>query len=228
MKNIAVILAAGSGSRAGEGLPKQFRTLPDGRTVMETCLAPFEQCDAVDSILLVVHPDFIALAQQLMLACGWQKVRSIVTGGATRVESSWLALQALRDEPEPANVLIHDCARPFVSPRIIIDVCRALEENEAVSVAIPCTDTIYETNGTKPFFLHNIPPRNTLFRAQTPQAFRLHRLREAYTKTMSQASGTSLFTDDAGVFRTAFPEIRICLVDGEEANRKITFQEDLL
>lgn len=220
MRNIAVILAAGSGTRAGGGLPKQFRRLADGRTVLETCVAAFEACGAIAEILIVTSPDYIVPVQQQILSSGWQKVSGIVSGGAERWESSWNAIRSLATDDE-TNILLHDCARPFVSVRILDDVCRALEQSEAVTVAVPVTDTLYRVAENR---MVDVPPRTDYLRAQTPQAFRLRVIREAYTRFVADTDHTT--TDDIGVLRRYRPDVIIQIVEGEEANRKLTFAAD--
>jgi 2-C-methyl-D-erythritol 4-phosphate cytidylyltransferase len=214
MKNIAVILAGGTGTRAGEGEPKQFRLLPDGRTVLETCVTAF--AGLVDSICVVTHPDFAERTRNILNG----RNIVVINGGKERWESSWNAIQALGDEE--ANVLIHDCARPFVSSRIIADVCRALETHEAVTVAIPATDTLYMVNDC---CVADIPPREKFMRAQTPQAFRLPLIRRAYELAMCDPNGVAA-TDDCGIVKRYLPEREIFIVEGEEANKKLTYKED--
>lgn len=217
MKNIAIILAAGSGTRVGGDVPKQYRTLKDGRTVLETCVDAFRKAPMIDDVVIIT-PEL---------------------GGKTRSESSWKAICKVYDEQctmhgekeEEINVLIHDAARPFVSQRIIADVCKALEEHEAVTVAVPATDTIYEcTLQNTERAIKNIPDRSTMYRAQTPQAFRLDIIRKAYELQNAECktqNTTYTATDDCGIMHHYMPEIPIYIVEGEEANRKITFKEDL-
>lgn len=230
MKNIAVILAAGSGTRVGGSVPKQFLPLADGKTVLETCVDAFEQNGRIDEIIIVTLPDYIAKVQESMLLCGWQKVADIILGGKERWESSWNTIQHLHNDEVRmsigCNLLFHDCARPFVSQRIITDVCRALEQHEAVSVAVPATDTIYECSvRDAQCTIHDIPDRTTMYRAQTPQAFRFDLIREAFEKALAQPP--MLATDDCGIVFRYMPEVPVHIVAGEETNRKITFPEDL-
>lgn len=232
MKNIAVILAGGVGQRAGAGEPKQFRQLPDGRTVLETCVDTFEQCPWIERIMIVSHADYVSMVQESMLRQGWQKVTDIVLGGKERWESSWNAIQHLvSDEYRMSigcNVLFHDCARPFVSRQILANVCQALEQHEAVSVAVPATDTIYHVEQGQSISnrvrIVDIPERATMWRAQTPQAFRLNLVRQAYEKALAQPE--VIATDDCGIVHAYLPEVPIYIVQGEEANRKLTFKED--
>lgn len=221
MRQIAVILAGGTGSRAGGGEPKQFRLLRDGKTVLETCVAAF--AGHVDAICVVTHPDYAERTRRLLN----DNSILVVNGGRERWESSWNAIRALGDCE--ADVLIHDCARPFVSARIIDEVCRALETHEAVTVAVPVTDTLYQVlpgnaNGQLPI-VNSVPERAAYMRAQTPQAFRLSLIRRAYEKALEDPEGI-FATDDCGIVRRYMPGQEIVVVQGEEANRKLTYKED--
>lgn len=230
MTNLAVILAGGIGQRAGEGLPKQLRTLADGRTVLQTCIEAFRSCSCIDDILVVMHPDWIEQAKAILHACQMDDIR-VIAGGNERWESSWNAIQAAGDRWQVAgdggqiNILLHDCARPFVSERIITDVCKALESHEAVTVAVPATDTIYEcTIDNAQCTIKDIPDRSTMFRAQTPQAFRLEIIHKAYQLAI-QAPNLQA-TDDCGIVHRYMANQPIYIVEGDESNKKLTFQED--
>jgi 2-C-methyl-D-erythritol 4-phosphate cytidylyltransferase len=248
--NIAVILAGGIGARVGGNTPKQLLPLEDGHSVLEHAVNAFEQSPHVHEVCIVMHPDYIIHAEQMLLANAWQKVRHIIPGGKERWESSVNAIRQIRGERLEAignedncqlptsnsanivNLLLHDAARPFVSQEIIANVCQALEEHEAVVVAIPSTDTVYEmVDGN----VARIPNRSTIMRAQTPQAFRLPLIAEAYTKALGVndlsaaacAEAHLPATDDCGVVFSHMPHVPIHIVLGEEQNRKITFKEDI-
>lgn len=250
MYNIAVILAGGIGARVGGNTPKQLLPLQDGKSVLEHAVDAFEQSPHIHEICIVMHPDYIMHAEQMLLANAWQKVRHIIPGGKERWESSVNAIRQVRGErleargeenncqlpiancPNTINLLLHDAARPFVSQDIIARVCEALEEHEAVTVAIPSTDTVYEMVDGK---VARIPQRSTIMRAQTPQAFRLELIAEAYTKALgvdglsAEACATCHLpaTDDCGVVFNHLPEVSVHIVLGEEQNKKITFKEDI-
>ena len=234
MTNIAVILAGGIGARVGGNTPKQLLPLADGRSVLEHAVSAFEQSPHIHEVCIVMHPDYIAYAEQMLLANAWQKVRNIIPGGKERWESSVNAIRRLGDKAkgEEVNLLLHDAARPFVSQDIIARVCEALEQHEAVTVAIPSTDTVYEMLDGK---VARIPQRSTIMRAQTPQAFRLELIAEAYTKALGadicdeQACAACHLpaTDDCGIVHEHMPHIPIHIVLGEEQNKKITFKEDI-
>ena len=153
MKNIAVILAGGMGARVGGDVPKQLLPLADGRSVLEHATEAFEQADCIDEVCIVMHPDYSAFAEQAVLRNGWQKVKHIIAGGKERWESSVNAIRLYEsalsaEEFANANILLHDAARPFVSQAIIANVCQALETHEAVTVAVPATDTMHVVTPT--------------------------------------------------------------------------------
>ena len=236
MINIAVILAGGIGARVGGNTPKQLLPLQDGKSVLEHAVDAFEQSPCIDEVCIVMHPDYIVHAEQMLLANAWQKVRHIFPGGKERWESSVNAIRAFTPytlHPTPiTNLLLHDAARPFVSQEIIARVCEALKEHEAVTVAIPSTDTVYEMVDGK---VARIPQRSTIMRAQTPQAFRLELIAEAYAKALGVESLSAEAcaeahlpaTDDCGIVHEHMPQVPIYIVEGEEQNKKITFKEDI-
>ncbi len=247
MTNIAVILAGGIGTRIGGGIPKQLLPLSDGRSMLEHSVDAFESAPHIHRIGIVMHKDYIEQAQEMVRRNTWQKVIWIIPGGNERYESSLNAIRHIQrnvtDKIDSANIniLLHDAARPFVNQQIIQDVCAALEQHEAVTVAIPATDTMYRVSpqgkdATSERTVKDIPPRSTLFCAQTPQAFRLTTIAEAYrlalqdTKAQASAlSGNPHFpaTDDCSILHQYLPHIPIHIVLGSPTNRKITYKEDL-
>ena len=228
MTNVAVILAGGMGTRVGGNTPKQLIPLSDGRSVLEHSVDAFEAASCIDEIVIVMHPEWMKEAEELCRRNTWQKVRQIIAGGSERWESSWHAIQAFSGQLSDISLWLHDAARPFVSQRILSDVAEALETHAAVTVAVPVTDTLYkvrrdDARGTKE--VETIPSRADFMRAQTPQAFHLDVLKEAFERALAQ--GQVAVTDDVGIVQAYMPEQSIFIVSGEEANRKITYAEDL-
>ena len=248
MKNIAVILAGGRGSRMGTDLPKQFIRLQDGRTVLETCVDVFHQNEHIDEIAIVMLREYFTEAQALLPADRFPKIRYWIPGGAERWESSLNAIKTIADAingsmakssinckssivqssiKNGVNVLIHDCARPFVSQNLLNRVCEALEQHEAVTVAVPVTDTLYEVRTVaNDELVQTIPPRSLFRRAQTPQAFRLSVMQKAFDIAMHDEDRN--FTDDVGVVLRYLPDTPIHIIPGEESNKKLTFKEDIV
>ena len=223
MKHIAIILAGGIGSRVGGQTPKQLLPLQDGRSILEHSIDAFEQAPCIDEIAVVMHPDFMEEARQLCERNNWQKVQKIIPGGNERWESSWHAILAYMEE-SGASLWLHDAARPFVSQRILADVAEALKEHEAVTVAVPVTDTLYKVESGKRK-VESVPSRSEYMRAQTPQAFHLDVLADAYMRALE--ADYNMATDDAGIVRKFAPKHPIYIVAGEEVNKKITYKEDL-
>ena len=226
--NVAVILAGGTGTRVGASMPKQFLDI-DGRSVIERSIDAFDQAAGVDEVAIVVHPDWKSHMEGLVNRNSWHKVKRILEGGAERYMSSLNAIAAYLDYPDDTNLILHDAARPFVSQEVIARTVEALRYHEAVGVGIPSTDTVWEVRQDfDPLlskFIVRIPERSTMWRAQTPQAFRLPVIRDAYQRALQDPQFRA--TDDCGVVRRYMPDIKIHIVEGSEQNRKITFKEDL-
>ncbi len=218
MKNIAVILASGSGKRAGFDLPKQFQKIGD-KIICELSIEAFEKNLLIDEIIFVVHPDYKENIEKIVAKNGYKKIVKIIVGGKERIDSSRLGVFAV-DEQE-ANILLHDCVRPFVTQKIINDCIAALDKYEAVDTACAVTDTIFVSeNG----FIKEIPPRKMLRKSQTPQCFKLSLIKKAHI--LAQKEKDIEFTDDCGLV-LQFGLAPIFIVEGDEKNIKITYKEDL-
>lgn len=236
MRNIAVVLAGGTGSRVGGPVPKQFLPLA-GRAVIEYSIELFNNHPAIDEVAVVVHPDWRGRMEKIAADGRWKKLKKIIYGGSERYISSLNAIMAYIDDPDDTNLLLHDAARPWVSKAIVDRVIASLQRHEAVGVAVPSTDTMWEVHpdlsgewGVEsgeteiPRFVAQIPERRRMWRAQTPQAFRLPLIRDAYQRALQDPQFRA--TDDCGVVRKYMPGTKIAVVEGSEENRKITFAED--
>ncbi len=219
--NIAVVLAGGSGQRFGADLPKQFLPIA-GKTVIEHSVSAFEQCISIDEIAIVMHADYLPMMQDIINKNGWKKVRKLLPGGAERHYSTLSAISTYENTSD-TNLIFHDAARPAVSQRIINDTVTALQTHPAVAVAVPTTDTIFEVTEDGGF-ITGIPIRRQLRCAQTPQAFHINVIREAYRKALLDPHFTS--TDDCGVLHKYCPEIPIFIVPGDPSNLKLTYPGD--
>ncbi len=218
MKNYGIILGSGTGNRFGGNLPKQFAKIA-GKTIFEHAINAFEQSDVIDGIIVVVTPKYIDKAYEIIGENKYKKVLKVLCGGETRTESSSIGVSAVDDNE--ANVLIHDCARPCVSQRIISDCVKALEKNDAVGVAIPSSDTIIQV---KDNFIESIPQRSSLRRIQTPQCFRLSLIKKAHE--LAKKDKEASFTDDCGLI-VKYGLGKVYIVEGDMNNIKITYPEDL-
>ena len=216
LKNYGIILASGTGSRYNSDIPKQFVKIA-GKTVLEHTLDVFENSLYIDEIILVITPDYRHVAEGILLKNNYKKISKLLNGGETRKESSSIAIHSIEDEE--ANVLIHDCARPFVSQRIIKDCVEALKTYQAVDVAIPSADTIIRVRGG---VIDCIPNRADLMRGQTPQCFKLSLIKKAHELSRNDNN----FTDDCGLINK-YNLSEIFVVSGEGENIKITYPEDI-
>lgn len=215
-RTVAVILAGGSGSRVGLSVPKQLLKVA-GKPVMEHTLAIFQDAQVIDEIYIMMHPEYLEAAERI--GRKFSKVTKIIPGGDTRNDTTKAALRALEVNHGPrTRVLTHDAVRPLLDIRIIDDLVAALDTYEAVDVAIPSADTIIEVNDRNEIV--TIPPRGKLRRGQTPQAFRLGTLAEAYRKAWEDPDFAA--PDDCSVILNYAPGVPIKVVEGADHNMKIT------
>ncbi len=208
----ALIVAAGRGSRFGGPLPKQYCLLA-GRPVLRHTALAFLNHPAIASVRIAIHPDDRALYDQ---AVGDLGLPEPVAGGALRQDSVRNLIEAL-DAPDGDYVLIHDGARPLVSPAIIDATIAALADADGAIAALPVRDTVKRAVGTG---ITETVDRTYLWRAQTPQGFHYGVIAEAHRF----AKGLDL-SDDAAVAEAAGYAVE--LVMGDEGNFKITTAEDL-
>ncbi len=225
MRLVAVVLGGGVGQRLGAGIPKQLLTL-GGKTLVERCVAAFDQAPGIDEILVVMARGYTGQVKAMLTDAGYRKVTAVIEGGATRSDSTRVALAAIAasaaSAPGDCGVLLHDAARPLVDQRIIADCVAALRVHDAAGVAVPASDTMVITdNGV----MHSVPPRETLFRCQTPQCFRLSVITRAHE--LAAADPGFAATDDCGVVLRYLPEVDVHIVPGSERNIKITYAPDL-
>jgi 2-C-methyl-D-erythritol 4-phosphate cytidylyltransferase len=220
MRMVAVVLGGGIGERVGAALPKQLLRL-GGKTLVEHCVAAFEQAPGVDEILVVMAAGYVEQVRDMLAAGGFSKVTGVIAGGVARSDSTRAALSAIAG-PGECGVLLHDAARPLVDQRIIADCVAALGEHDAAGVAVPASDTMVITaNGV----MHAMPARETLWRCQTPQCFRLPVIARAHE--LAAADPDFVPTDDCGVVLRYLPGVDVHIVPGSERNLKITYPQDL-
>ena len=217
MKNYAVILASGNGTRFVSNKPKQF-TVIMGKTILEHTIEIFENSSLIDEIIIVIIPEYRHELESILQRQSYKKVSKILEGGKTRQQSSHIGVFSIQEQE--ANVLIHDCARPFLSQRIIMDCIHALQKYKAVTVAIPTTDTIIQLNDQK--IVQSVPERTYIRQEQTPQCFKLSIIKKAH----NLADTNDNFTDDCGLV-LKYGLCDVYVVEGESTNIKITYPKDL-
>jgi 2-C-methyl-D-erythritol 4-phosphate cytidylyltransferase/2-C-methyl-D-erythritol 2,4-cyclodiphosphate synthase len=202
----AIIVAAGRGTRAGGGVPKQWRPLA-GKRVVDHTLAAFQRA-GVSRIVLVLNADDHDQHEEFARA-GYV----LATGGTTRSASVRAGLEALSDDP-PSHVLIHDVARPCVPVEVIHGVIDALNIRQGAAPALPVTDALWR--GEKDL-VAGTAARDGLFRAQTPQGFAFDAITAANARGQDAA-------DDVEIARNA--GIDVAITPGSEDNLKITTVAD--
>ncbi len=222
MKNIALIPAAGSGSRMGTKLKKQYLNLA-GQPMLTRTVLLFQKCSFIDEIILVTPPEDIDFCyEEIVIKERISKLNRIIAGGKTRAESVYNGLKDI-DVQKGDIVLIHDGARPFASQELIkrlLDFLRETTDRVGVVPVIPVKDTIKIIEDD---LIANTPPRAKLFSAQTPQCFYLDKLLEAFSTVGSKMDA---FTDESSLMESI--GFKVGAVKGEEQNIKITTPQDLI
>jgi 2-C-methyl-D-erythritol 4-phosphate cytidylyltransferase len=214
--NVAIIVAAGRGSRAGAGRAKQFREISGIPIIIHT-LSRFERSETIAEAVVVLPEgqgeEFSALAGKYGIA----KPVRVVAGGETRAESVWSGLQTLSGAGVDI-VAVHDGVRPFVTPEEIDRTVREAERSGAAILAVPATDTIKEAEGGR--VLRTLE-RARLWHAQTPQCFRYDLLLRGYERALAfgpDATDDSLLVEQLGA--------HVSIVEGGAHNIKITTPRD--
>lgn len=221
MKNIAIILAGGTGQRLGDTIPKQFLKVA-GKKVIEHTLDVFQNHPQIDEIAVVSNPNFVNEIENIAIKNNYTKLKKILQGGKERYHSSLSAINAYDGDKE-INLIFHDAVRPLVNDRIISDCIAALDKYKAVDVAIKTTDTIIKVNEDE--YITGIPARDYLRNGQTPQAFKLSTIKQAYKLALCDPGFKT--TDDCGVVYKYMPNELVYVVKGEQFNMKLTYKEDL-
>lgn len=214
--NIAIIAAAGSGKRFGSDTPKQFLEI-GGKPVIVHTLEKFENCAAIDEIILVLSTDEIEIFSRTLEKFNLTKLKKTVSGGKTRAESVWNGLKAV-NEKNAEIIAVHDGARPLVTGEEITNTIEKATQKGAACLVAPVTDTIKRVENGR---IVETIDRNILKRALTPQAFRFEIIKRAF----ENADLSETTTDECFLIENAGYEIHF--VEGSARNIKITHQEDL-
>ncbi len=215
MSVAAVIVAGGSGLRAGGEIPKQYQLI-GGKPVIRWTLEAFLSHPLVTHVQAVIgtgHEQLFAEATQGLT------LPPPVSGGASRQESCRLGVEALASI-KPDRVLIHDAARPFISPHVISNVIAELDRADAVIPGLPVADTMkFAPDGV----IERTVDRGSMWFVQTPQGFIFDKILAAHRRAVRE--GQTNFTDDAAVAEFAGMPVRITA--GDQANRKLTTAHDV-
>lgn len=214
-----LIPAAGTGRRMGAETSKQYLELAD-RPVLSRTVTAFEQHPQIDNITIIVSKSERAYCEEKIVAAGFfRKVSAVVDGGAERQDSVYRGLQACDAEDDDV-ILIHDGARPLVSPDIIDRVIASAQQHGACLTAVPVKDTVKIVQDN---CVLETPERETLWLAQTPQAFRYGLIRSAHDRAAEQGVRA---TDDAQL--AEWSGLNVQVVQGDYRNLKITTPDDLM
>ncbi len=217
-KIAAIIAAAGSGTRIGGPVKKQFISI-HGKPLLQYTLEVFQRCTVINEIVVVGPTEgFEELKDTIQSQWNISKLRSVVVGGNERYVSVLNGLNAVSSDAE--WVAIHDGVRPFVSVEKIIQVVEAAKLNGAAILAVKPKDTI---KVNRDGFVKETLDRDSLALVQTPQVFSIELLKRAYDKAIAE---NSFGTDDAYLVERIGNKVAV--VEGEYSNIKITSPEDLL
>jgi len=220
---VAVVLGAGQGTRMGAGRNKVLLTLR-GKPILVLALAAFEQTPQVTETLLVAHPDEVAMCQGMVAEFGLAKVAAVIPGGATRHQSEERALAWLQPRIEAGEIallLVHDGARPLITPDEIATLITVTPATGGALLAAAPDETLLQLDDEAGVV--RAWPSDELALAQTPQAFDARRLLAAYDAARADGFEGS---DTAASFERAGGQVRVVI--GPPTNLKITTPEDLL
>ena len=219
-RRYVIVMAAGSGTRMGADLPKQFLKL-DGKAILQRTIEVFlEACPGI-TVVTVLPQDYIEYWRSYCLRHNFICPQITVSGGITRFHS---VRNALNKIPDGAVVAVHDGVRPLVTAGLVRDMFETAAEVPALIPVLPCVDTmkVLRKEGDELKTMEGAAAdRSVLYAVQTPQIFHSEVLKSAYSLPYDTS-----FTDDASVVQKY--DVSLSYTMGERLNIKITTQEDLL
>ena len=219
MKVVALIVAAGKGSRMGAKKGKPYIMLA-GKPILAHTLSEFERCSLIDETVLIVAKNDVEHSRvSIVETFKCTKVSRIIVGGLKRQDSVWAGLKALRNDSE--LVMVHDGARPFVSQEILEKSIHETVTCGATIAAVPVKDTVKMVSEQKEVL--GTLDRDKMWMVQTPQTFRLDILKMAFEKAFKDGF---YGTDDASLVERM--GVKVNVIPGSYANIKITTPEDLV
>jgi 2-C-methyl-D-erythritol 4-phosphate cytidylyltransferase / 2-C-methyl-D-erythritol 2,4-cyclodiphosphate synthase len=216
VKTAAIVVAAGSGSRAGDGLPKQFRMVK-GKPMLRHSVEALTAHNAIDAIVVVIGGGQDAQARATLSGLD---IAAFIVGGETRRESVNNGLQYIGKNQDISKVLIHDAARPFLPATVISDLINALDQHDGAVPALPVIDSLARSHDG--ITLSTSEDREGLWRIQTPQAFR----RDVILTAHHGWDASREATDDARMAMAA--GFAVALITGDERLGKYTFSSDFV
>ncbi|MBW1806201.1 MAG: 2-C-methyl-D-erythritol 4-phosphate cytidylyltransferase [Deltaproteobacteria bacterium] len=218
-RSVAIIPAAGEGVRMGADRAKQFLDL-HGRPLLVLTLERFQECPAIDGIILVVPPEDVEYCRkEIVESHGLSKVEKIVAGGERRQESVRLGIEASGGEYD--LVLIHDGVRPFIDSGLIKRLLAAARKHGAAITALPARETVKEVDSDG--LIIKTYARKQVWLAQTPQAFKYEDIMRAHQRAVEE--GWEEVTDDASLLEKMGIPVKV--IPGSEENIKVTTPHDM-
>ena len=206
--NSAVIVAGGSGSRIAEDIPKQFMEI-GGKEILTYSVKTFLNHSEINEVIIVSHAEWINHVKENYPNC------KVVKGGNTRQKSVKNGLSSCSDSSK--NILIHDAARPLISPEIITNCLQTLESADAVAPIMNPSDSLVAWDGQDAKYIN----RNNIKKVQTPQCFNKKIIQQALDMNIEAS-------DEIGLLLQVSPKSIINFIPGSEENKKITSKEDLI
>lgn len=219
MAAAGIVLAGGKGTRMQSTIPKQYMLLA-GKPLLYYSLRAFEESNVERVVLVTAEGEEDYCRTELIERYGLTKVTAVTAGGAERYESVFHGLQAAG---EPEYVLIHDGARPLVTAELINRLLQQAESYKACVAGMPVKDTIQMTDENGVITL--TPKRESLWTAQTPQAFEFALVYDAYERLMKEPE--IAVTDDAMVVGL-YGDVPVQMIRGSYTNLKVTTPEDIV
>ncbi len=223
MRNVAVVLSGGTGTRMRADVPKQYIELA-GRPILVHTLEQLQRCGAVDGVVVTASPEWEAAILQWKDEFSLSKLLVIAPAGENRqlsIRSGLTEAERFVDKGEQAGVIIQDAVRPLTSAELLERLIRELEDAPAVMPVLPITDTTYTSRDGQ--WVDGLLDRSSLFAGQAPEAFRYWPYRALYrdasVETLSTMSGSCQLPYCVGW--------KVKMIPGELGNIKITYQEDL-
>lgn len=231
LKNVSIVLAAGSGKRMGTGVKKQYLELK-GKPLMAHCLDIMQRSDIITDVIVVCgSEDEEYCREEIVGRFGYDKVIAVTPGGKERYHSVMAGLDKIeeiagRDGCE--YVFIHDAARPFITEETLVKLYDSVRECEACVAAVKSKDTVKIANSAD--YVVSTPNRELTWIIQTPQVFTYSLAKEAYDRLKEEECGLPcqgiVVTDDAMVVET-WTSHRVKLVESSYENIKVTTPEDM-
>lgn len=212
MKTIGLIVAAGSGKRAGHDVPKQYKVIGQ-KTILRHTIDNLSKSSDINCIQVVINSNNLPLYNAAIK--GIDNLLPVCFGGSERQDSVKAGLEAI-EQYKPDVVLIHDAARPFVPQAVISNVIKALKTHDGAVAALPVVDALWKGDQT----IDAPVTRANTWRAQTPQGFRYEAIRNAHD------AYTGIAVDDVTVANAA--GLKVAITAGSEDNFKITHPEDFI